>query len=296
MPDKQTMQDWRALVREHLQSCGLPAIDREEVVSELATHLEESYEAALSQGLTEPEAVEQVLQQVQDWPALAEEIRRAKPQEDLMNHRTKTVWLPGIAILFLAGLLLMFAGSAPPLPQLPWIAGVAMLFAAAASESSRLSPRTRNFWLPGFVSMTAAGFFWLAADFVYDPSYSFTKISLHPLDLVRSHAGPARSFYFAWLVAQILFGALGAFFSRRAGGTRAARLAAGALPAIMLFGLGALAVPISFLIARMTGAQPVQAQLALGIFVWGVAPAITMLLGVAPFLREPTVQQRISAT
>jgi hypothetical protein len=212
-----------------------------------------------------------------------------------MNRRTKTVWLPGIATSFLAGLLLMFIGYSPLLPQLPWIAGIAMLFAAAASESTRLSPPTRNFWLPGFVSMTAAGLFWLAADFVYDPSYSFTKISLHPFDLVRPQAGPARSFYCAWLVAQILFGALGAFFSLRAGGTRAARIAAGALPTIMLFGLGALAVPISFLIERKTGAQPVQAQLALGIFVWGVAPAVTMLLGVAPFLKKPNNPARSEA-
>jgi hypothetical protein len=289
------MPNWQKLVRAQLDDSGLPRAHRDDVIRELAAHLEESHAQARSEGLADEAAVEHTLQQVQDWPALAEEIRSAKPQEDDMNHRTKTVWLPGIATLFLAGLLLMFTGSAPPLPQLPWIAGVAMLFAAAASESTRLSPRTRNFWLPGFVSMTAAGVFWLAADFVYDPSYSFTKISLHPLDLVRPHAGPARSFYFAWLVAQILFGALGAFFSRRAGGNRAARIAAGALPAIMLFGLGALAVPISFLIERKTGAQPVQAQLALGIFVWGVAPAITMLLGVAPFLREPTVQERISA-
>jgi hypothetical protein len=290
------MPDWKKIVRENLQSRGLPPAHRDDVIRELAAHLEECYALARSEGLADEAAVEHTLQQVQDWPALAEDIRRAKPLEDEMNHRTKTVWLPGIATSFLAGLLLMFTGSAPPLPQLPWIAGVAMLFAAAASESSRLSPRTRDFWLPGFVSMTAAGLFWLAADFVYDPSYSFTKISLHPLDLVRSHAGPARSFYFAWLVAQILFGALGAYFSRRGGGTRAARISAGALPAIMLFGLGALAVPISFLIARKTGAQPVQAHLALGIFVWGVAPAITMLLGVAPFLREPSVEgRRISA-
>jgi hypothetical protein len=52
MPDKQTMQDWRDQVRERLESCGLPQVDRKEVVSELATHLEESYEAALSQGRT----------------------------------------------------------------------------------------------------------------------------------------------------------------------------------------------------------------------------------------------------
>lgn len=211
-----------------------------------------------------------------------------------MNRRTKTVWLPGIATAFLGGLILLFLDCAFFLRQLMFFACMAMLFCAVASESNRLSLRTRNFWLPGFISMTAVGLFFVAADVMYgphDPSYFFTKISLHPQDILGLHAGPARSFYFAWLVAQILFGALGAFFSRRAGGTRGARIAAGALPAITIFGLCALAVPISFLLERKTVAQPAQAQLALGIFVWGVAPAITMLLGTFPFLRESNLRE-----
>ena len=42
------MPDWKKLVREHIASSALPAASREEVVRELAAHLEEAYEAALS--------------------------------------------------------------------------------------------------------------------------------------------------------------------------------------------------------------------------------------------------------
>lgn len=291
MPDKQTTQDWRNRVREHLESRGLPQIDREEVVSELATHLEETYEAARLQGLTDDVAVERTLQEVQDWQILAAEIRRAKPQEDDMNHRTKTIWLPGIAISFATGLLLMFLDRAPLLQQLMWIGCMALLICAAASESNRLGQRTKNLWLPAFLSMTAASLFGFAAGLVYDPSYIFTKISLHPLDLVRLHSGPARTFYFAWLLAQILFGALGAFSSRRAGGTRSTRIVAAAFPTITMFGLCALAVPLTFLIERKAVIGPAPADLALGIFIWGVAPAITLLLGVAPFLKAQRLRE-----
>jgi len=211
-----------------------------------------------------------------------------------MNRRTKTLWLPGIATSFLAGLILLFLDRAPLLQRLLWIAGMALLFCSVAEESNRLSPRTRSFWFPGFISMTAAGLFLFAAGFMsgpYDPSYFFTKISLHPQELLRLDSAPLRTFYLAWLLAQILFGALGAFFSRRAGGTRAARIAAGSFPALMIFGLCALAVPISFLVAVSSvladKALPAHAPLALGIFVWGVGPAITALLGAAPFLNKP---------
>lgn len=287
------MPNWQKIVREKLAddepgNRGLPPAQRDDIIRELAAHLEECYAQARSEGLPDDSAFERTLQEVPDWHALAADICRAKPQEDDMNHRTKTLWLPGIATSFLAGLILLFLDRAPALQRLLWMGGIAMLFCAVASESNRLSPRTRNFWLPGLISMTAASLFLFAADFMYgpyDPSYFFTKISLHPLDLVRLHAGPARSLYFAWLFAQVLFGALGAFFSRRAGGTRTARIVAGAFPAFMMFGLCALAVPITFLIEhKAAGPQP---QLAWGMFVWGVAPAITLLLGVALFLREP---------
>jgi len=285
------MHNWQDIVREKLVRAefangGLARAQRDDVIRELAAHLEETYAQARSEGLPDDAALEHTLQEVQDWPALAADICRAKPQEDDMNHRTKTVWLPGIATSFAAGLLLMFLDRSFFLQQLMWIAGLAMLFCAIASESNRLSPRTKSFWLPGFVAMTAAGLFLLAADLVYDPSFFFTQISLHPQDLFRLHSGAARSFYFSWLFAQVAFGGLGAFFSGRAGGSRSTRIAAGAFPALMMFGLCAVAVPVGFFIQRKATIAPDPADLALGIFVWGVAPAITLLLGALPFLRE----------
>jgi hypothetical protein len=112
------MPDWKRVVSEHMESCGSLPATREEVVAELAAHLEEGYEAALSQGLTEAAAVARTLQEVNDWQVLAADIHRAQFQEDPMNYRTKSLWLPALLTLFGASVSLMatqFLGLQPRL-------------------------------------------------------------------------------------------------------------------------------------------------------------------------------------
>ena len=48
------MPDWKKIVRERLSSPKSLCSLKEEVLAELAAHLEESYAAALSHGSTEP--------------------------------------------------------------------------------------------------------------------------------------------------------------------------------------------------------------------------------------------------
>lgn len=216
------MRDWRETVREHLRLSELPSAYREEVISELAAHLEETYQDALSQGLTDRAALEVTLQEVEDWHVLSADIRRSKYAEDFMNHRTK------------------------------------------------------SFWLPALASFAAASLFLLV----------LTQVSMEPRFLVRLNSGLGRSFYIGWLVAQVLFGALGAFLSRRAGGTRTARVIAAMFPAIVTFGVWAVVIPISALGEHNTFVLRHPFYYALGFFVWVVPPAITLLLGALPFLKE----------
>jgi hypothetical protein len=98
--------DWPKMVRERMQTCGLPAAQREEVVAELAAHLEETYEDALREGRNKTEAVRQALQEVEDWSVLAANVCRAKSEEDLMNLRTRSLWLPALASLFASSIFL----------------------------------------------------------------------------------------------------------------------------------------------------------------------------------------------
>ena len=122
--------DWKRMVRERISS---PRALNEDVIAELASHLEETFDAARSQGLTEQAAIELALQDVADWRVLASKLRRAKSKEGPMNihpmnSRTKTLWLPGMISLLGASLLLMTLQRTSFQPRLVWFGHMAMLF------------------------------------------------------------------------------------------------------------------------------------------------------------------------
>jgi|SRR5579859_47189 len=276
------MPDWRKLVRERMPSL---AVNSHDVVTELAAHLEEAYDEATARGFDGEKAMAFALQQVPDWRALAENIRRAKQEKHPMNNLTKKVWLPGIAVVFAVGLLLLILDRAFVLQQVIWWTCMVMLLCAARSEASRLNQRTRSVWLPGFVSLTAASLFLFAEELVlaHDSSFYFTDISLRPDHL---SSGLPRSFYVGWLLAQVLFGAVAAYLSRRAGGSHRARVLAAVFPAIVMFALWALVIPASALAEHNTFLWNHRPYYLLGVFVWVVPPAIALVAGAMPFLRD----------
>lgn len=281
--------DWAALVREHLaRPCA------EDVVSELASHLEEIFVDACARGAADTEAMKIALEHVDDWQALAREIARTKPEEESMNDvamspRTKTVLLPSIAVLFTVGLMLLFVDRTAILPRIVWFVCVALLLWTAASESNRLNPRTKSLWLPGLVSLTAASLLMAAQEFVlmHDPSFYFTEISLRPSHLI---SGLPRWFYCVWLLIQLPCGAVGAFLSRRNGGNRNARIVAGAFPALTMFGICGLLIPVIALFEHNALVLSHPSGLAFGVLIWAALPAVALLLGAAPFLKESPLQ------
>ncbi len=198
---------------------------RDEIVAELAGHLEEFYEEQRAQGMSDVEAFNYALAQVTDWPKLARKIERAKRTEGKMNQRT------------------------------------------------------RSFWLPAFITVTAAVLF---EAILAQTSYGPRMISGHPRMMLV--VGPI------WLAGQPFLGAIGAYTSRRGGGTGLARLAAGLFPMIIMFA-GMSAAYIAILVDGMLHGRidqghfvPVSvAKLALG---GVVIPGLAMLLGTLPFLRS----------
>jgi hypothetical protein len=155
----------------------------------------------------------------------------------------------------------------------------------AKSEETSMNSRTRNLWLPALASFAAASLFLLV----------LTRISLQPHFLVRLNSGLGPVFYLSWLFAQIPFGALGAYLSRRAGGTRAARVVAGIFPAIVMFGLWGVVIPVSAFAEHNTFVLQHPLSYALGILPLVVLPAIALTLGAAPFLRDPRVLKSAGA-
>lgn len=215
-----TMKDWERIVREHLEAGKLPRGVCDEVVAELAAHLDETCEQARQRGMTDDAAVKTALQEIDDWRVLADEIMRAKSEEDSMNQRTKALWLPALATLTAVSLVTL----------------------------------------------------------------ALTEASLQPRFIERPAKAPV--LYMTWLFSNLFFGALGAFLSRRAGGSRLARIVAGTFPAIVMFGICVVAIPVSAFSEPNPYVLHHPAGLALAVVIWAGAPGITLLAGASPFLRE----------
>ena len=218
------MPDWKKLVEERLASLNVSASTKQEIVAELAAHLEDVYEAAQARGLDATASLELALQEIQDGPVLVANIHRAHSEEDLMNLRTRSLWLPALVSLFASSLFL----------------------------------------------------------------FALTEISLQPRMLVRLNSSAAHWVYTLWIVGQIAFGALGAFLSRRVGGSRPARVVAATFPAIVMLASCAIVIPVSALMQHNDFIFHEPGRLWWGAFLWAVVPAVTLLLGATPFLQpEP---------
>ena len=95
------MRNWEKEIREHLASLDLPPETKDEVIAELASHLEDSEK--------EESRVEDGTQAIDlggvHWCKFARAIQTAKREEDGMN-RTRTLWIPMFVNLLLTSALI----------------------------------------------------------------------------------------------------------------------------------------------------------------------------------------------
>jgi hypothetical protein len=181
------MRDWRELVRQRLCGLSLDAAERDEVQSELAAHLEESYEGFCKQGLLEKEAARRALEQVSDWQDLQRRILNAKRRGNPMKKRTHQLWIPGFLTLTLSMIFLTVLQKLGFQPRIAWS-----------------GPNTVLLYVP-------------------------------------------------WLLSLPFFGALGAYVSSRAGGSRGTVLLASVFPVLALTAAFLLMFPIGLTVERITG-------------------------------------------
>ena len=214
-------RDWRSLVETRLGALSSDSTEEAEIRAELVSHLEDLYADQIAGGSSEAEAIDRALEELAGGRRLGRRIRNSR--EDEMNERTRKFWLPALASISAACILLAV------IAQLSYLPRVVLLRSATAT-------------------------------------------------LV----------YPAWLLGQPFLGALGAYFSRRAGGSRLMRLTAGLAPSIVMFVAASMVVLAHAVLqvrgdfARMDGALLARSAVG-GILV----PAIAVLLGTLPFLSDP---------
>jgi hypothetical protein len=96
------MPEWESIVRARLASRRKSVPLEEEVVQELAQHLEDVSGNWMLRGLCEQESAQQALAEVSSWKRLARRIRRAREGDTLMKNRVKALWLPGMGMMIVA--------------------------------------------------------------------------------------------------------------------------------------------------------------------------------------------------
>jgi hypothetical protein len=163
----------------------------------------------------------------------------------------------------------------------------ARLYCARRENAMNLNSRTKRFWLPG-MSMLLASAALLAAFQAAGFNSQFTHlwIRVGPTD---PHAlfCPLMACY-PWLCILPFVGAAGAFWTRRAGGSRAVRTAAQFFSVSMFLAVFLTVLLFSFVISGVTGnvsiANTLFPEFTGAVMSWVVIPAIALLLGVLPFL------------
>jgi len=144
-----------------------------------------------------------------------------------------------------------------------------------AKQEENMNNRTKGIWVPGLASLTAAMAFLMILQLA----------GLQPI-FIWLPSGPPLELYTPWLVAQPLFGAVGAYLSRRAGGDRRACLAAGLFPSMVMTVLFCVGFAVSLIVARQL--PPITLLAAFGqVSFWIILPGLALLVGALPFLKEP---------
>jgi len=211
-------RDWNFIVRERLVNLRLEAWQQEEIIAELAGHLEEVYEGLCAKGICKADALQRSLEEI-DWRELSRKIQSARSEGVFMNDRT------------------------------------------------------RQFWLPAFVSLAISEGVLLALSFII-PMYS-RLWQIGPVVL-----------YGPWLLSLPAAGAAGAYLSRLAGGGRRALLGAVWFPAIVGLGFICGGLLITLVMGVRVFARPQWFYVSLALIVGVILPCVALWLGSLPFLKE----------
>jgi|GEM_PF-2584280 hypothetical protein len=272
------MPDWKELIRRRMQAP--PRAQTDEVVEELSTHLEETYNELIDCGYAAQAAFERTLQEVDDWDVLCRRIYRTREMRNPINSRVGRLWLLA-AVIWLGASLSVMVLQPPDRLQpylilfyLPWLAALPLVCAAAAYLEQRANPRndrSKRLWLSVTVTWLGAILSLMVLDRADHPSLVLRR----PIPVV---------FPSPWLATLVLVGAAGAYLAQRADAPRKTRLLVATSPALLLGIVMLLLLPWRF----AEGYRWALTFFAIDAESSVVVPGLALLLGALPFLRQPS--------
>ena len=159
---------------------------------------------------------------------------------------------------------------------------------AAKRSAYPMKERVQQLWIPGFLTLILSMLC----------LFTLREQGFHPRNL---WSGPITVlFYVPWLLSLPFFGALGAYLSSRAGGSRKTALLASIFPALALTGAFLLMFPIGWVDQRVIRSQNDWVGVASGILAdgigWLVLPGAALLIGgfVAHVLFSPKSSSQVT--
>jgi len=139
---------------------------------------------------------------------------------------------------------------------------------AARTGKDTMTNRVKQFWLPGLLTFTIS---MVLLELVQ-------KFFPQPFILHLDHP-PVLLFYVPWLLTLPLAGALGAYLSKRAGGSTRMTLLSSAFPVLPLAAIFLMAIPVGLVLSHTLSHGIVAAAfLTLGI-AWVAVPGLILLVG-----------------
>lgn len=146
---------------------------------------------------------------------------------------------------------------------------------AAATDGGMMSHHMKSLWLPGLTMVGCSATVLLAIGWLFPGEWWAHRDAR--ADVVAATAG---------ILLYVLLGAVGAAWSRRAGGSWRERLGAGLLPIALHLAVVASAILAGILTEfDRHPAHAVNLQLRV-VFVFVIVPGLALSIGAAPFLRR----------
>ena len=143
----------------------------------------------------------------------------------------------------------------------------------ADKKEDLMSPDTKTFWLPGMAALCCAGAAILVSTRLPSSLWANPKAS-----------APMAALTIACYVA---FGALGSWWSRRAGGGTRARFAAGLFPLVLHLAIIVPAIIVSILNEGRMHPEHLMINFQLRVlFAFVLVPGVALAIGTLPFLRS----------
>ena len=148
-----------------------------------------------------------------------------------------------------------------------------------ARKENNMNDRTKRFWLPGITVLFASAIALAVLQIAGFRPY------------IAAHFGGVNSFSpvminFPWLCSLPILGALGAYWSRRAGSSRLVRATVGLFPALVWLAVFLVILPVAFAVGDIRGDAAFLPAFFGAVLSWVIIPGAALLIGVVPFLRS----------